>query len=295
MADGADRPFAARRDRHGRFLKGASGNPSGRPPGILNEATRTAAVLLGGEAGALTRKAIELGLSGDIAALRLCIDRIIAPRREQPVAFAMPQIDQAGDLPAAMVALTRAAAIGGLTPAEAAALAQVVGAHARVIETTARVEAERLAARQAEIAIRCDLRICVVMAHRLQGGGEAGDADSAIAERCAELRRIGARRSTRSPPSRTRRIWSMPIAALSPCTRCPSTACRTRSVRKWARCGAAFRSISIVPPNSTATRNPPDPSQKDQVSGKRDATHGWHSVRALPTEIPRRKLCLSDQ
>jgi len=90
-----------------------------------------------------------------------------------------------------MVALTRAAAIGGLTPAEAAALAQVVGAHARVIETTARVEAERLAARQAEIAIRCDLRICVVMAHRLQGWGEAGDADGAITERCAELRRIG--------------------------------------------------------------------------------------------------------
>ncbi len=40
-----------RRDRRGRFKKGGSGNPAGRPPGILNAVTRTAALLLGGEAG----------------------------------------------------------------------------------------------------------------------------------------------------------------------------------------------------------------------------------------------------
>ena len=84
MTDGVDRPFAARRDRRGRFVKGGSGNPAGRPPGIMNQATRDAAVLLSGEAGALTRKAIEMALAGDIAALRLCVDRIIAPQRDQP-------------------------------------------------------------------------------------------------------------------------------------------------------------------------------------------------------------------
>jgi hypothetical protein len=81
--------------------------------------------------------------------------------------------------------------MGTLTPGEAAALAQVVEAHARVIETTARVEAERLAARQAEIAARVDLRVCVVMAHHLEGCGEPGEFDGEIAERCAELQRIG--------------------------------------------------------------------------------------------------------
>ena len=139
MTDGVDRRFAAARDRRGRFLKGASGNPLGRPPGIMNQATRDAAVLLGGEAGALTRKAIELALAGDIAALRLCIDRIIAPQREQPVAFAMPPIGTAGDLAAAATALTVAAAAGAMTPGDAASLAQVLEAHARISEVTDRV------------------------------------------------------------------------------------------------------------------------------------------------------------
>jgi uncharacterized protein DUF5681 len=190
VADGVDRPFAARRDRRGRFLKGASGNPVGRPPGIMNQATRDAAVLLSGEAGALTRKAIELALAGDIAALRLCIDRIIAPQKEQPIAFAMPPIDKAGDLAAAATALTVAAAQGAMTPAEAASLAQVLEAHARISEVTARIEAERLAAWQKEVGPRCDLRVCVVMAHHLRERFEEEE-DGEIRLRIAEMRRIG--------------------------------------------------------------------------------------------------------
>src|SRR6266851_6645150 len=191
VADGVDRRFAARRDRRGRFLKGASGNPLGRPPGIMNQATRDAAVLLGGEAGALTRKAIELALAGDIAALRLCIDRIIAPQREQPVAFAMPPIGTAGDLAAAATALTVAAAAGAMTPGDAASLAQVLEAHARISEVTARIEAERLAARHREVGARIDLRVCVVMGHCLREPFAEEDGDGEIGARLAEMRRIG--------------------------------------------------------------------------------------------------------
>jgi len=155
----------------------------------MNQATRDAAVLLSGEAGALTRKAIELAIAGDIAALRLCIDRIIAPQREQPIAFAMPALGGAGDLAAAMNAVTAAAAGGAMTPAEAASLAQVLEAHARVIEVTSRVEAERLAATQKEVAARYDLRVCIVMAHHLRFEDEERDGE--IRARCAEMRRIG--------------------------------------------------------------------------------------------------------
>ena len=68
---------------------------------------------------------------------------------------------------------------------------------------------------------------------------------------------------------------------------------RSRGVRRWARPGTAFRPISIAPPNSTKACDPPDVGEKDQVSAQRHATHGLGSVRPLPMETPRRKLCLS--
>ena len=163
----------------------------------MNQATRDAAVLLSGEAGTLTRKAIELALAGDILALRLCIDRIIAPQREQPIAFLMPPIGKAGDLggagglAAAMNAVTAAAAMGAMTPAEAASLAQVLEAHARIVELTLRVEAERLAAMQKEVAARIDLRVCVVMAYLLRTRLEDEERDGEIGARVAEMRRLG--------------------------------------------------------------------------------------------------------
>jgi hypothetical protein len=160
----------------------------------MNQATRDVAVLLSGDAAALTRKAIEMALAGDIAALRLCVDRIIAPQKDQPLAFAMPPVAKAGgagDLAAAMNALTVAAAAGAITPAEAASLAQVLEAQARVVALTARTEAERLAAVQKEVALRVDLRVCVVLAYHLRDAFAEEERDGEIRARVAEMRRLG--------------------------------------------------------------------------------------------------------
>jgi hypothetical protein len=71
-----------------RFRKGQSGNPSGRPRGARNKTTLAVEALLDGEAEALTRKAIERALEGDTTALRLCLDRLLPPRKGRPVSFA---------------------------------------------------------------------------------------------------------------------------------------------------------------------------------------------------------------
>ena len=57
------------RDRRGRFAKGRSGNPAGRPRGCRDHVNR-AARLLASEGEALTRKAAELALAGTRS--RLC-------------------------------------------------------------------------------------------------------------------------------------------------------------------------------------------------------------------------------
>ena len=79
------------------FMKGQSGNPAGKPKGARHSATLAAETLLDGEAEALTRKAIELALAGDPIALRLCLDRILPPRRERPLRFVLPKLRSAAD------------------------------------------------------------------------------------------------------------------------------------------------------------------------------------------------------
>jgi hypothetical protein len=59
-----------------KFQKGQSGNPNGRPPGCTNKRSQLAK-LLEPHAEALINKAVELALSGDTHALRLCLDRLI--------------------------------------------------------------------------------------------------------------------------------------------------------------------------------------------------------------------------
>ena len=109
------------------------GNP-GRPKGSRNKATLAAEALLDGEAEALTRKAIELALAGDVTALRLCWDRIVPARKDRPVPFALPNLEHASDAVMASAAIVEAVANGDLTPSEAAELSKVIDGFARALE-----------------------------------------------------------------------------------------------------------------------------------------------------------------
>jgi hypothetical protein len=132
----ADNFLQKQQKQRGRpFEKGRSGNPGGRPLGCRNRATLAAQLLLEGEAEALTRKAVELALSGDPAALRLCLDRLIAPQRERLVPLALPPLHKPTDLPQAMEAILAAVGHGALAPSEAAELTKVVETFIRAIET----------------------------------------------------------------------------------------------------------------------------------------------------------------
>lgn len=112
----------------------AKGNP-GRPRGARHRVTLAAEALLDGEAEALTRKAIDLALAGEATALRLCLDRILPPRRERPLRVALPPMRAAGDAVDAMAALVAALANAEITAGEAAELARMVEAFVRSLES----------------------------------------------------------------------------------------------------------------------------------------------------------------
>ena len=124
-----------RRPRGRPFDKGQSGNPAGRRSGSRNRASLAAEFLLEGQSEALTQKAVERALEGSDLALKLCLDRILAPRRERTVQFALPPIESPADLTAALGAVAAAVADGALTPGEARDLSQVAATFIRAIET----------------------------------------------------------------------------------------------------------------------------------------------------------------
>jgi Family of unknown function (DUF5681) len=127
-------PAKSEKKQGGRFQPGKSGNPNGRPAGSRNKATLAIDALLDGEAATLTRKAIALAKAGDMQALKLCMDRIVPPRRDRPVSFSLPKIEGPADAATAMGAVLEAAAAGELTPMEAGELAKLVDVYVRTVE-----------------------------------------------------------------------------------------------------------------------------------------------------------------
>ena len=84
----------------------------------------------------MTCKAIKLAKAGDMAALRLCMDRLAPPRKDRPVMFELPTITCAADAVKTSAALFTAVAIGDLTPSEAAELGKLIEAYVRALEAT---------------------------------------------------------------------------------------------------------------------------------------------------------------
>ncbi len=118
----------------GRFQPGQSGNPFGRPAGSRNKATLLLADLIDGEGEDIVRALVTAAKSGDVSAGRALLDRLVPPRKDRPVVFALPALRTAADAAQAMATLTAAVASGALTPGEATELARLVEAFTRALE-----------------------------------------------------------------------------------------------------------------------------------------------------------------
>lgn len=119
-------------DETGKF---ARGNP-GRQPGARHKVTRAVEALLEGEAEELTRKAVEMALSGDNTAMRLCLERIAPPRKDSPVQFDLPRMESAEDAAGAAQAVLQAVSDGDITPLEGASVMGLIETYRRTLETT---------------------------------------------------------------------------------------------------------------------------------------------------------------
>jgi hypothetical protein len=122
-------PASGRDPTTGRFV----GGNAGRPRGARHKTTIIAEALLDGEAPELIRKAIQMAMDGDSAAMRLLVERILPPRRDSTVEVELPPIANGG-APVVIAALLEAVASGEVTPSEAQKIGSTVGQWIRAVE-----------------------------------------------------------------------------------------------------------------------------------------------------------------
>ena len=118
------------------FEKGRSGNPNGRPEGSRNKATILAQALFDGQAEELIQKCIQMALEGDSTAMRLCIERLVPPRKDRPVNLDLPKMECVEDTVNAMAVISSGVGDGELTPSEGQVLSGMVENYRKAIETT---------------------------------------------------------------------------------------------------------------------------------------------------------------
>ena len=124
-------------------MKNAPGSPfqagnkfgRGRPAGSRNKATIALQEMLDGHGESITRRCALLALKGDPTALRLCMERLIPPRKEHPIIFKLPPVTTVAEVAAAMDAILQGVARGRLTPIEGQLIATIIEGRRKVIET----------------------------------------------------------------------------------------------------------------------------------------------------------------
>ena len=108
----------------------------GRPAGSRNKASLLLAELIDNEGEGIVRAMVEAAKGGDVGAGRALLDRLVPPRRDRSIRFALPALISASDAPKAMAAITAAVAAGDLTTSEAGDMAGLVERFVRAVEAS---------------------------------------------------------------------------------------------------------------------------------------------------------------
>lgn len=110
-----------------KFTPGQSGNPAGRPRGITDKRAELSKLLVP-HAEALVNKVVELALTGDVGALRLCVERLIPKARGETLDLSLPceDIENVGALLQNNTAVIAAVSKGELTIEQAQVFSQLL-------------------------------------------------------------------------------------------------------------------------------------------------------------------------
>lgn len=107
----------------------------GRPKGSPNKASEPGEDLLKEYAPHVVRKCLALAMQGDRSAMRLCMDRISAARRDLLIRMNLPKIGTAQDVDKAAEKVTQGIGRGMITPTDGEKLMNILEIRSKIIET----------------------------------------------------------------------------------------------------------------------------------------------------------------
>lgn len=118
------------RDIVGRWIKGQSGNPKGRKPGVSDWRKKYRQSL---EAAApeIIQSIISAAIRGDSTAQRICMERLVPPLKATDSPLTIPLSGGLGDQGRAVL---QSIAEGEITPGEAESIFRSLTAQARITE-----------------------------------------------------------------------------------------------------------------------------------------------------------------
>lgn len=121
----------------GRFQKGQSGNPNGRPKGSRNKASLIVQSMIEGEAEEIAKKLLEMAKQGEMQAIKMIVERLLPPMKELPLNadLSIAGINEASDITASYSSLFDDVAAGEITLSEAKELANLLEGKRKAIET----------------------------------------------------------------------------------------------------------------------------------------------------------------
>ena len=82
----------------------------------------------------ICKAVIEEAKAGDMQAARIILDRLLPPRKDNPIQIDLPKIESSTDILKAVGCITNAVGAGQISPSEGEALARILDIHTKALE-----------------------------------------------------------------------------------------------------------------------------------------------------------------
>ena len=118
----------------GKYKKGCSGNPKGKPKGARNKSTLAAEALLEGSLEKICKKVEEEALNGNMQAAKMILERFLPPRKDRAIEIELPPIETFEDVLDTVGFIVNAVGTGKITPSEGELLVRTIESYAKALE-----------------------------------------------------------------------------------------------------------------------------------------------------------------